>query len=170
VFSSFVLRLIVLSLSRSAPEYVEALMDWIQALLDNEKIFPSRTDVPFPKHFESVVKQIFKKLFRVYAHIYYSHFQVLIVHFLFLSFLTCWRAENRVPGRGGASQHVLQAFLLFHHRIRFGGTKGARALEGFDRQTHKVMRVKGASKIGSLGRPEWELGTPQDQEMRKSES
>lgn len=71
-------------------------MDWIQALLDNEKIFPSRTDVPFPKHFESVVKQvgrkrkreksvfshlfcqIFKKLFRVYAHIYYSHFQKIV--------------------------------------------------------------------------------------------
>lgn len=62
----------------SAPEYVEALMDWIQALLDNEKIFPSRTDVPFPKHFQSVVKQIFKKLFRVYAHIYYSHFQKIV--------------------------------------------------------------------------------------------
>lgn len=62
----------------SAPEYVTALMDWIQALLDNEKIFPSRTDVPFPKHFESVVKQIFKKLFRVYAHIYYSHFQKIV--------------------------------------------------------------------------------------------
>lgn len=62
----------------SAPDYVEALMDWIQALLDNEKIFPSRTDVPFPKHFESVVKQIFKKLFRVYAHIYYSHFQKIV--------------------------------------------------------------------------------------------
>lgn len=62
----------------SAPEYVEHLMDWIQALLDNEKIFPSRTDVPFPKHFESVVKQIFKKLFRVYAHIYYSHFQKIV--------------------------------------------------------------------------------------------
>jgi hypothetical protein len=54
----------------SAPEYVEALMDWIQALLDNEKIFPSRTDVPFPKHFESVVKQIFKKLFRVYVFLF----------------------------------------------------------------------------------------------------
>merc|ERR1711991_484917 len=62
----------------SAPAYVDALMDWIQALLDNEKIFPSRTDVPFPKHFESVVKQIFKKLFRVYAHIYYSHFQKIV--------------------------------------------------------------------------------------------
>jgi MOB kinase activator 1 len=62
-------------------------MDWIQALLDNEKIFPSRTDVPFPKHFESVVKQIFKKLFRVYAHIYYSHFQVcLFFIFYFFNF------------------------------------------------------------------------------------
>ena len=62
----------------SAPDYVEALMDWIQALLDNEKIFPSRTDVPFPKHFEAVIRQVFKRLFRVYAHIYYSHFQKIV--------------------------------------------------------------------------------------------
>merc|ERR1712232_215926 len=62
----------------SAPQYVSALMDWIQALLDNEKIFPSRTDVPFPKHFEGVVQNIFKRLFRVYAHIYYSHFSKIV--------------------------------------------------------------------------------------------
>jgi MOB kinase activator 1 len=30
---------------------------------------------PFPKNFQSVVKVIFKRLFRVYAHIYHSHFQ-----------------------------------------------------------------------------------------------
>ena len=30
---------------------------------------------PFPKNFQSIVKTIFKRLFRVYAHIYHSHFQ-----------------------------------------------------------------------------------------------
>jgi len=58
----------------SAPEYIDRLMTWIQGILDDENIFPSRVDVPFPKDFKEIVKNIFKRLFRVYAHIYYSHF------------------------------------------------------------------------------------------------
>ncbi|RYG52049.1 hypothetical protein EON66_10155, partial [archaeon] len=35
-------------------------------------------DVPFPKTFKGAVKNIFKRLFRVYAHIYYSHFEKVV--------------------------------------------------------------------------------------------
>ncbi|KAJ0914055.1 putative MOB kinase activator family [Helianthus annuus] len=34
--------------------------------------------VPFPPNFQDVVKTIFKRLFRVYAHIYHSHFQMIM--------------------------------------------------------------------------------------------
>ncbi|KAJ6913881.1 MOB kinase activator-like 1A isoform X1 [Populus alba x Populus x berolinensis] len=59
----------------SAPKYVEYLMDWIEAQLDDELIFPQKLGAPFPPNFQDVVKTIFKRLFRVYAHIYHSHFQ-----------------------------------------------------------------------------------------------
>jgi MOB kinase activator 1 len=36
------------------------------------------TGTPFPPNFRDVVKTIFKRLFRVYAHIYHSHFQVIV--------------------------------------------------------------------------------------------
>jgi len=63
----------------SAPEYVDNLMNWIQSQLDDENIFPSKIENPFPKNFHQlVVKNIFKRLFRVYAHIYYSHFQKIV--------------------------------------------------------------------------------------------
>ncbi|CAB4374266.1 Mob1/phocein [Rhizophagus irregularis] len=62
----------------SAPEYVDHLMEWVQNQLDDETIFPSKIRVPFPKNFEQVVKTIFKRLFRVYAHIYLSHFSVIV--------------------------------------------------------------------------------------------
>jgi len=58
----------------SAPEYVEYLMNWIQEKLDNENLFPKTVDIPFPENFLREIKTIFKRLFRVYAHIYYSHF------------------------------------------------------------------------------------------------
>lgn len=35
-------------------------------------------DVPFPKSFLGTVKVIFKRLFRVYAHIYFSHFDKIM--------------------------------------------------------------------------------------------
>ncbi|KAL0426796.1 UNVERIFIED_CONTAM: MOB kinase activator-like 1A [Sesamum latifolium] len=60
----------------SAPKYVEYLMDWIEAQLDNESIFPK--SAPFPPNFQDVVKTILKRLFRVYAHIYHSHFQKIV--------------------------------------------------------------------------------------------
>nr|CAB3447540.1 unnamed protein product [Digitaria exilis] len=59
----------------SAPKYVEYLMDWIEAQLDNKSIFPQKIGTQFPQNFKDVVKTIFKRLFRVYAHIYHSHFQ-----------------------------------------------------------------------------------------------
>ncbi|XP_023771279.1 MOB kinase activator-like 1A isoform X2 [Lactuca sativa] len=62
----------------SAPKYVEYLMEWIETQLDNESIFPQRLGAPFPHYFLDVVKTVFKRLFRVYAHIYHSHFQMIM--------------------------------------------------------------------------------------------
>lgn len=80
-------------------------MSWVQGNVDNEQMFPSRigefcflllsksqegkvrvscTDsidsigVPFPKTFPSLLRQIFKRLYRVYAHIYCHHYPVVV--------------------------------------------------------------------------------------------
>ncbi|KNC85024.1 hypothetical protein SARC_02778 [Sphaeroforma arctica JP610] len=62
----------------SAPEYVDYLMTWVQTQLDDELIFPSKIGVPFPRTFMSVAKNILKRLFRVYAHVYHSHFNKIV--------------------------------------------------------------------------------------------
>ncbi|KAJ5671029.1 hypothetical protein N7507_000156 [Penicillium longicatenatum] len=62
----------------SAPEYIEHLMTWVQGNIDNEQMFPSRIGVPFPKTFSSLLRQIFKRLYRVYAHIYCHHYPVVV--------------------------------------------------------------------------------------------
>ena len=62
----------------SAPEYIDYLMTWILKQLDDETIFPSKIGTNFPKQFGSIVKTIFKRMFRVYAHIYHSHFRVIV--------------------------------------------------------------------------------------------
>jgi len=75
-----------------APEYVDTLMNWVQSILDDEAIFPNKIGrylevffhcydgfpssigVPFPRTFRETVRTIFRRLFRVYGHIYSSHF------------------------------------------------------------------------------------------------
>ena len=61
-----------------APEYIDYLMTWVEGIVNNESVFPTEMDHPFPKNFISHVQVIFKRLFRVYAHIYYSHFQQIV--------------------------------------------------------------------------------------------
>ncbi|KAJ3153197.1 hypothetical protein HDU89_000826 [Geranomyces variabilis] len=55
----------------SAPEYIEYLLSWVDAQLDDETIFPPSDT--FPPQFLITVKQIFKRLFRFYAHVYHNH-------------------------------------------------------------------------------------------------
>ncbi len=62
----------------SAPEYVDHLMTWVEGQLNDESIFPLQLGTPFPKSFGTIVKTIFKRLFRVYAHIYHAHFKKII--------------------------------------------------------------------------------------------
>ncbi|KAL0486798.1 MOB kinase activator [Acrasis kona] len=57
----------------SAPDYVSVMMDWIAELVNNEQVFPS-DPTKFPSNFRVIVETIFKRMFRVYAHLYYSHF------------------------------------------------------------------------------------------------
>ncbi|KAI9792423.1 MAG: Mitotic exit network component [Peltula sp. TS41687] len=61
-----------------APEYVEHLMAWVQQNIDNEAVFPSKIGVPFPKTFPPLIRSIYRRLFRVYAHIYCHHFHTMI--------------------------------------------------------------------------------------------
>lgn len=61
-----------------APEYVDRLMRWVQGLLDDESVFPQKAGVPFPSTFPATVRAVFKRLFRVYAHVYYSHFREVV--------------------------------------------------------------------------------------------
>jgi MOB kinase activator 1 len=57
----------------SAPVYIGLLMDWVNDQLGNEALFPSAIGAPFPRNFESIIKNIMKRLFRVYAHCYHDH-------------------------------------------------------------------------------------------------
>ena len=61
----------------SAPKYVDYMMTWVQQTLDDETMFPVRVGEPFPPTIRDTMCTMFKRLFRVYAHMYLHHFDVL---------------------------------------------------------------------------------------------
>jgi MOB kinase activator 1 len=42
--------------------------------MDDSSLFPKDAGSTFPSNFMDIIKRIFKRLFRVYAHIYHTHF------------------------------------------------------------------------------------------------
>jgi len=62
----------------SSPEYVDYVMTWVEDQINNEEIFPVQESAAFPEDFQDAyVRNIFKRLFRVFAIIYHMHFQAI---------------------------------------------------------------------------------------------
>lgn len=51
----------------SAPEYCDYVMSWIESQLDNPSIFPVMETDPFPDDFADYIKDIYKRMFRIFA-------------------------------------------------------------------------------------------------------
>ncbi|KAF9997466.1 Maintenance of ploidy protein mob2 [Modicella reniformis] len=61
-----------------APQYIDFVMSWIQAQVNDESTFPTKDGRDFPAKFQDVVRSIFKQLIRVFAHIYHSHYDKIL--------------------------------------------------------------------------------------------
>ena len=56
-----------------AKKYIQRLLAWVDEYLSDASVFPTDSDMVFPDNFRSVVQRIFRRLFRIYAPIYYHH-------------------------------------------------------------------------------------------------
>lgn len=62
----------------SAPRYFEHLLTWVDAQLADESFLPVQPGVPFPARFLKGMRVIYKRLFRIYAHVFHSHFKEMM--------------------------------------------------------------------------------------------
>jgi len=62
----------------SAPRYFEHLLTWVDNQLSDESFLPVKHGVPFPKSFLKGMHVIYKRLFRIYAHVFHSHFKEMM--------------------------------------------------------------------------------------------
>ncbi|KAL7878530.1 hypothetical protein AOLI_G00095040 [Acnodon oligacanthus] len=59
----------------SAPLYTDYAMSYIQELITDENVFPTRADAQFPPGFMFLVQKVFLLLFRTLAHLYRAHYR-----------------------------------------------------------------------------------------------
>ncbi|XP_048862209.1 MOB kinase activator 2-like [Brienomyrus brachyistius] len=62
----------------SAPLYTDYALSYIQELLTDEAVFPTRTGTPFPNGYTFMVQKVFLFLFRTLAHLYWVHFRDVV--------------------------------------------------------------------------------------------
>lgn len=65
----------VTPVSLPAPEYVSCLLNWVQDQLDDPQVFPPDGRYASNSKFLQAASVIFKRLFRVYAHMYHNHLE-----------------------------------------------------------------------------------------------
>uniref|UniRef100_A0A8C1A9V9 MOB kinase activator 2a n=2 Tax=Cyprinus carpio TaxID=7962 RepID=A0A8C1A9V9_CYPCA len=87
----------------TAPQYVDLVMTFVQKLVTDEDIFPTKYGKDFPNSFESLVKKVCRYLFHVLAHIYWAHFKETValelqghLNTLFAHFIVFVREFNLV--------------------------------------------------------------------------
>ncbi|KAF7456949.1 MOB kinase activator 3C-like [Cryptosporidium felis] len=56
-----------------AAVYVKSLFVWIDSQISDTNLFPLKPGVPFSRDFQPVIKNLLRRLFRVYSHIYCHH-------------------------------------------------------------------------------------------------
>jgi len=61
-----------------APTYIDYVMTWVQNLLDDDNVFPTKSGREFSPNFPSTVKHVYRQLLRVFAHLYYAHYTQIL--------------------------------------------------------------------------------------------
>lgn len=56
-----------------APDYIFHLLEWVDKQISDERVIPS-DGADYPADFQKRMKVIFKRLFRIFAHIYHRHY------------------------------------------------------------------------------------------------
>lgn len=78
-----------------APQYIDFVLTWVEGLIKDEAVFPTKAGRQFSPNFPTVARHIYTQLLRVFAHLYHAHFSQFLhlscethLNSLFAHFLT----------------------------------------------------------------------------------
>jgi MOB kinase activator 1 len=66
------------SVQLAAPYYIDYVMTWVENLINDDTVFPTKSNQDFQPSFPSTVKHVYRQLLRVFAHIYHAHYTQIL--------------------------------------------------------------------------------------------
>lgn len=61
-----------------AGSYIDYVLTWISNKLNDQSVFPTKNGGAFPPNFLKDCKNISRQMFRIFAHIYWNHFETFV--------------------------------------------------------------------------------------------
>lgn len=61
-----------------AAQYISFVLEWISKKLNDQAVFPTSNSGTFPPTFVKDCKHIALQMFRIFAHIYHNHFEIIL--------------------------------------------------------------------------------------------
>ncbi|KAK6466028.1 Mob1/phocein [Scheffersomyces coipomensis] len=61
-----------------AYQYIDYVITWISGKINDQSVFPTKSGGAFPPNFLKDCKNISRQMFRIFAHIYYQHFDKIV--------------------------------------------------------------------------------------------
>ncbi|KAJ3481773.1 hypothetical protein NLJ89_g12185 [Agrocybe chaxingu] len=61
-----------------APTYIDYVMTSIQNLIDDENVFPTKSNQGFHQSFPATIRTVYRQLLRVFAHVYHAHYPQIL--------------------------------------------------------------------------------------------
>mmetsp|Transcript_31464 Transcript_31464/g.86539 ORF Transcript_31464/g.86539 Transcript_31464/m.86539 type:complete len:247 (+) Transcript_31464:153-893(+) len=116
----------------SAPKYCELCLTWVDKHLADVTLMPVEQSVPFPRNYRQVLRVIFRRMFRVYAHIFHSHYKEVM--------------------EGEAEAHLNHSFKHFLYFVKEFGLVEDKDLEPMKDlvQLYTLQKEKDEPKLGEI--------------------
>ncbi|KAL3128568.1 hypothetical protein CHM_4g3350 [Cryptosporidium hominis] len=108
-----------------ATVYIKSLFLWVDSQISDTRIFPLKPGVPFTDDFQLIVKNILRRLFRVYSHIYCHHWthvesitatahvNYCLKHFVYTVMLNNLLECNELKPLEELANHIMEEGLNF---------------------------------------------------------
>lgn len=129
-------------LKQSAPQYIDHMMSYIQKSVTDESLFPTKFGQEFPSTFLETVRKINRYLFHVLAHIYHSHYALMVT-----------------LGLHGHLNTLFTHFMVFSAQFHLLDTKETDVLQDLHKGLIKAMQDPNQNSEKSR-----RDGTPEDEE------
>ena len=121
----------------SAADYCEFVLVWVEDHISNEAIFPVHESEPFPADFETYLRDMYKRMFRIFCIMYHSlfasferlgavaHLNTCLKHYVYFCLEFDLLPETEMKALKGPTDRIKASFMADRSEAASGAPESA---------------------------------------------